>query len=139
MKRFKLMLVFLMFVILLTGCTNADLESERNALQEEVDDLKEQVDILQKTRDNLIEKDNIVYIIEVEISQSHFTLDLDEHLKDSMNKITIPIQVSEEYYFSIEEGDILSDEFRAGSFLFKGSIGNWKIEVIDKQIVDLTE
>ena len=53
-----------------------------------------------------------------------------------MNEITIPIQVSEEYYYSVEEGDTLNDEFRVGSLLFKGSIGSWDIKVDKKQIVN---
>ena len=60
-------------------------------------------------------------------------------MKDSMNKITIPIQVSEEYYYSIEVGDTLSNEFRVGSFIFKGSIGSWDIKVVDKQTVTTVE
>lgn len=36
-----------------------------------------------------------------------------------MNKITIPIQVSKEYYDSIKEGDTLSDEFRLAHLYLK--------------------
>ena len=81
-------------------------------------------------------KDEIIYVIELEISQSHFSLDLEEHMKDYMNTITIPIQVSEEYYYSVEIGNILDDEFRIGSYVFKGSIGSWQIKVVDKKIVE---
>lgn len=116
----------------------ADLELERSQLQTEIETLQTEVDTLQKTRAGLIQKDDIIYVIELEISQSHFSLDLGEHLKDSMNEITIPIQVSEEYYYSVKEGDTLSDEFRVGSLLFKGSIGSWDIKVDKKQIVNRT-
>lgn len=139
MKRFTLIMVLLISIMLLAGCGNADLELERSQLQSEIETLQADIDTLQKNRDELIQKDEIIYVIELEIAQSHFTLDLDEHLKDSMNKISIPIQVSEEYYYSIEVGDTLSNEFRAGSFLFKGSIGSWEIKVIDKQTVEATE
>lgn len=139
MKRFTLIMVLLIFVTLFAGCGNSDLESERSQLQSEIEALQAEVDTLQEIRDGLIQKDDIIYILELEISQSHFTLDLEEHLKDSMNKITIPIQVSEEYYYSIEEGDTLSNEFRIGSLIFKGSIGSWDIKVIDKQTVITTE
>ena len=91
---------------------------------------------MQEVRDGLIQKDEIIYVIELEISQSHFSLDLEEHMKDYMNTITIPIQVSEEYYYSVEIGDILDDEFRIGSYVFKGSIGSWQIKVVDKKIVE---
>ena len=131
-------MVLLTSIMLLTGCGNADLELERSQLQTEIETLQTEVDTLQKTRAGLIQKDDIVYIVELEISQSHFSLDLDDYLKDSMNEITIPIQVSEEYYYSVEEGDTLSDEFRVGSLLFKGSIGSWDIKVAQKQIVNRT-
>ena len=137
MKRLTtLIMVLLTSIMLLTGCGNADLELERSQLQTEIETLQTEVDTLQKTRDGLIQKDDIVYIVELEISQSHFSLDLDDYLKDSMNEITIPIQVSEEYYYSVKEGDTLSDEFRVGSLLFKGSIGSWDIKVAKKQIVN---
>lgn len=138
MRRLTLIMVLLTSIILLTGCGNADLELERSQLQTEIETLQTEVDTLQKTRAGLIQKDDIIYVIELEISQSHFSLDLGEHLKDSMNEITIPIQVSEEYYYSVEEGDTLSDEFRVGSLLFKGSIGSWDIKVAQKQIVNRT-
>lgn len=139
MKRFTLIMALLISIMLLAGCDNADLKLERSQLQAEIESLQSEVDTLQEIRDGLIAKDDIIYVLELEISQSHFTLDLDEHLKDSMNKITIPIQVSEEYYYSVEEGDTLSSEFRTGSFIFKGSIGNWNIKVVNKQTVTTTE
>ena len=139
MKRFILIIGVLISIMLLAGCSNSDLELERSQLQSEIETLQEEVDNLQKIRDGLIQKDDVIYVLELEISQSHFSLDLEEHLKDSMNKITIPIQVSEEYYYSIEEGDTLSNEFRVGSFIFKGSIGSWDVKVINKQTIITTE
>lgn len=139
MKRFILIIGVLFSIMLLAGCSNSDLELERSQLQSEIETLQEEVDNLQKIRDGLIQKDDVIYVLELEISQSHFSLDLEEHLKDSMNKITIPIQVSEEYYYSIEEGDTLSNEFRVGSFIFKGSIGSWDVKVINKQTIITTE
>ena len=136
MKRFTLIMMLLISIMLLAGCSNSDLELERSQLQSEIETLQAEVNNLQEIRDGLIQKDDIIYVLELEISQSHFTLDLGEHLKDSMNKITIPIQVSEEYYYSIEEGDTLSNEFRVGSFIFKGSISNLIINV-NKAIVNI--
>lgn len=138
MKRF-ILIGLLISTMLFSGCGNSDLEYKKIQLQEEIATLQTEIDTLQEIRDGLIQKDDIVYVLEVEISQSHFTIDIGEHLKDGMNKITIPIQVSEEYYHSIEVGETLSDEFRVGSFMFKGSIGNWKVKVIDKQTVTAAE
>lgn len=139
MKRFILIIVLLTSIMIFTGCNNSDLELERNQLQSEIETLQAEIDTLQKIHDGLIQKDDIIYVIELEISQSHFTFDFEEHFKDSMNKIAIPIQVSEEYYYSIEVGDTLSDEFRLGSFIFKGSMGSWNIKVTNKQTVITTE
>lgn len=146
MKRFTAIMILLLFFMFLPGCGNSDLELQKNRLQTEIDTLTEEInryqleiDTLKEIRNGLIESDDIVYLIELEISQSHFTLDIGEHLKDSMNKITIPIQVSEEYFYSVQVGDVLSDEFRIGSFVMKGSIGSWNIKVIDKQSVIKTE
>lgn len=139
MKRFTLIMVLLISIMLLAGCNNSDLELERDQLQSEIETLQAEVDTLQKIRDGLIQKDDIIYVLELEISQTHVTLDIGEHLKDAANTITIPIQVSEEYYYSIQKGDTLSDEFRAGSFLFKGSIGSWDIKVVNKETVTTTE
>ena len=143
MKRFIIILLFSIILLLtLIICTNntdnTDLESERNQLKSEIKTLQSEIENLQRIRDELIQKDDIVYIIELQISQSHFSLDFDDLLKDEFNKITIPIQVSKEYYYSVEIGDTLSNEFRVGSFIFKGSIGNWDIKVINKQTVDVT-
>lgn len=169
MIRFRLIMLLFISIMLFAACgnSNSDLESERSKLQTEIttlqtksktlqteikplqaevdalqknrDELQAKVDALQKDSNGLIHKDDTIYILELEISQSHFTLNPKEHLKDSMNKITIPIQVSKEYYDSIKEGDTLSDEFRVGSFIFKGSIGNWNIKVVKKQAVTKTE
>lgn len=75
------------------------------------------------------------YIMKINISQSHLSLSVSEHLKDSMNDIDIYIEVSEEYYNKYNIGDVIADDFRVGSMIFKGSLGNWKVKVVDKQIV----
>ena len=134
MKRFILIMVLLISIMLLAGCGNSDLEAEKNHLQSEIDTLQAEVDTLEKIRDGLIQEDDIVYVIE--LSQSHYTVDLNEHMKDLLNKITIPIQVSKEYYFSVKEGEILKNEFRVGSLIFKNSSGSWDIKVTSKEIVN---
>ncbi len=77
-------------------------------------------------------QDNNYYIIEFEISQSHFTLDFSEHIKDSMNKIVIEIPVDKDYYDNVRVGQQINETFRMGSLIMKGSIGKWKIIVKNK-------
>ena len=68
------------------------------------------------------------------IKQSHFTLDIGEHLKDSMNEITFEVPVAKEYYDSVSVGNVINDDFRMGSFIMHGSFGNWKVTVDKKEV-----
>lgn len=136
MKKYILVLIA-MIAITLSGCsktetiTNEDvakLESEIAQLKAERDRLNEE--ILNTKIDNGLAK----YVITFNIKQTHFTLDIGEHLKDSMNDISIEIPVDKEYYDSVEVGDVIDDSFRMGSFIWKGSFGNWKVTVESKNI-----
>lgn len=136
MKKYIITLI-VMIAITLSGCsktktvTNEDvakLESEITQLEAERDRLNEE--ILNTKIDNGLAK----YVITFNIKQTHFTLDIGEHLKDSMNDISIEIPVDKEYYDNVEVGDVIDDSFRMGSFIWKGSFGNWKVTVESKDI-----
>lgn len=136
MKKYAIVLIA-MIAITLSGCsktetvTNEDvakLESEIAQLEAERDRLNEE--ILDTKIDNNLAK----YVIAFNIKQTHFTLDIGEHLKDAMNDISIEIPVDKEYYDSVEVGDTIDDSFRVGSFIWKGSFGNWKVIVESKDI-----
>ena len=136
MKKYIIALI-VMIAVTLSGCsktetvTNEDvakLESEIAQLEAERDRLNEE--ILNTKIDNGLAK----YVITFNIKQSHFSLDLGEHLKDAMNDISIEIPVDKEYYDSVEVGDVIDDSFRMGSFIWKGSFGNWKVTVESKDI-----
>ena len=136
MKKYIVVLIAMM-AITLSGCsktetvTNEDvakLESEIAQLEAERDRLNEE--ILNTKIDNGLAK----YVIIFNIKQTHFTLDIGEHLKDAMNDISIEIPVDKEYYDSVEVGDVIDDSFRIGSFIWKGSFGNWKVTVESKEI-----
>lgn len=136
MKKYAIVLIA-MIAITLSGCsktetvTNEDvakLESEISQLEAERDRLNEE--ILDAKIDNGLAK----YVITFNIKQTHFTLDIGEHLKDAMNDISIEIPVDKEYYDSVEVGDTIDDSFRVGSFIWKGSFGNWKVTVESKDI-----
>ena len=136
MKKYIIALIE-MIAVTLSGCsktetvTNEDvakLESEIAQLEAERDLLNEE--ILNTKIDNGLAK----YVITFNIKQTHFTLDIGEHLKDAMNDISIEIPVDKEYYDSVEVGDTIDDSFRVGSFIWKGSFGNWKVTVESKNI-----
>ena len=136
MKKYIIALIVIIAVTL-SGCsetetvTNEDiakLESEIAQLEAERDRLNEE--ILNTKIDNGLAK----YVITFNIKQSHFSLDLGEHLKDATNDISIEIPVDKEYYDSVEVGDVIDDSFRMGSFIWKGSFGNWKVTVESKDV-----
>ena len=136
MKKYAIVLIA-MIAITLSGCsktetvTNEDvakLESEIAQLEADRDRLNEE--ILNTRIDTGLAK----YVITFNIKQTHFTLDIGEHLKDAMNDISIEIPVDKEYYDSVEVGDTIDDSFRVGSFIWKGSFGNWKVTVESKDI-----
>jgi uncharacterized protein YceK len=133
----KVTIVLLILLLTISGCASdasleedklkkiqveiASLEAEKTSLEQYVSNYKE---------DNSIQK----YVVTMEIKQSHFTLDIGEHIKDSMNKIELELPVDKEYFDSINEGDILNDNFRFGSWLMSGSFGNWNVEILKKEI-----
>lgn len=78
--------------------------------------------------------DTNYYIVEFEIKQAHFSLDISEHLKDNMNKLTFEVPVDKDYYNKVYVGQEITNSFRVGSFVMKGSIGKWKIIVRNKYI-----
>lgn len=143
----KYLIVFLTVCLLacaLTGCLTKEeqLSIEIAALEAQVAELKTEVSALTAERDTLknevtdikVENGTAKYIITFNIKQSHFTLDIGQHLKDEMNELSIQIPVDKEYYDSVNVGDTIADDFRVGSFIFAGSFGNWDITVEDKSI-----
>ena len=136
MKKYIIALI-VMIAVTLSGCSKTEtvsneeitkLESEIAQLEAERDRLNEE--ILNTKIDNGLAK----YVITFNIKQTHFTLDIGEHIKDAMNDISIEIPVDKEYYDSVEVGDTIDDSFRVGSFIWKGSFGNWKVTVESKDI-----
>ena len=138
MKK-KIILLFFLTLLLLTGCGE---EQAKTKLQEEIVQLENTKNELETSISKLQEKETSEkirvgeerYFVVLKIEQTHFTLDLGEHFKDSMNALEIPFPVDKEFYDSVDKGSVIDDSFRSGSFWIKGSIGNWKISVIDKYI-----
>lgn len=117
--------------------TIKQLKQEQNDLNIQISNQNEELTKInnQIAQQNKILEGNAKYIMKINISQSHFTLDVKEHLKDAMNDIDIYIEVSEEFYNKYNVGDTIADDFRVGSAIFKGSFGNWKVKVTEKEIV----
>lgn len=133
----KRIIIAIMCVFLLSGCasqTQLD-EAKEKELQSQITSLEEEKNSLQEYIANYKSENDIKkYVITLEIKQSHFTLDVGEHVKDAMNKVELEIPVEKQYFDSLNEGDVLDDSFRFGSWLIKGSYGSWKVKILKKEI-----
>jgi hypothetical protein len=73
-------------------------------------------------------------VLTLELKQAHYTLDLWTHLKDEMNAATFDIPVDRQFCASVKVGDVLTDQFRSGSLILRGSFGNWNVSVKGKRV-----
>ncbi len=139
----KLIFSLLIVLLVLTGCSESEVnERYLSQQQEQIKQYEKEISDLELQKNKL--KDEIIdvkvekglekYILTINISQSHFTLDLSQHIKDAMNDINIQIPVDKEFYDSVEVGTVLDDTFRIGSLLMKGSFGNWEVTIVEKEI-----
>src|SRR5574343_1573975 len=74
------------------------------------------------------------YVLKIRLKQNRFSLDIGEHMKDAMNAIEFELPVDEEFYNDVSIGTTITDQFRAGAFLLKGSFSSWNMTVTDKNI-----
>src|ERR1035437_5466051 len=75
-----------------------------------------------------------IYILKLELSQSHLSLSIGQHISDAMNSIEIELPVDIDFYNEHEIGSTIVEDFRMGSLIMKGSFGDWEIKVVDKRI-----
>lgn len=108
-----------------------DLKGEYTALKSEYDVLSS---LTSQAKLDAAPEENKRYIMTLKIKQSHFSLNVKDHVKDSMNAIELDIAVDKEYYDSYEEGDEILSEFRSGSFVTSGKLGSWKVTLKDKRV-----
>ena len=135
MKRLITILFLSTALVTMAGCKSTT-EKERDNLKAEITQLKAEKaeisdDIKQLKDSSGVER----YMVTIEIKQSHFSLDFSEHMKDEANAVEITIPVDKAFYNKVDEGTVIDDSFRAGSFWMKGSLGSWDIKVVDKEIV----
>ena len=145
MKKLICIILSIFLAITLAACMSEGeyLEADIQKLREQKNNLTSEVNALEAEKSQLqkdivdfkVENGVAKYVLTINIKQTHFTLDLSQHLKDSMNDISIQVPVDKEYYDSVDIGDVLDDSFRMGSFIFKGSWGNWKVTVQNKTIM----
>lgn len=143
MRTGKLLILFVAISVFISGCgkteeeINVDnLQRQSNELTRQIKKKQEEKDSVQRDIESLKTANNYErYVLTLNISQSHFTLDISQHLKDAMNDISMQIPVDKAFYDNVSEGQVLKDDFRFGSLLFKGSFGSWNVKIVKKEVM----
>lgn len=148
----KITFVLALCLSIFTSCENEkDIQSDIQQLNQKRIELRKEVDVLYAMKDTkekeiaflderLKELDiynsgkTPKYILKIELSQSHITLDIDQHMKDAMNAVDFEMPVDRDFYNNVRVGTKITDDFRIGSFILSGSIGSWDMEVVGKEI-----
>lgn len=125
--------------------TNQQLKAENKALidaqkklSKQMGDMNQEIKELKRRHEFWME-DNKQYVIIVKIKEFHYSLSPTKYIKDEMNAITIPIQVSKAFFDSAKEGDRLNSKLRIGSLMFTGNFGEWDVTIKEKKVVENTE
>jgi len=113
------------------------IKAQSDMYREQANNLNKSIEELRKTQYHLSQLSKgkkPLYVLLLNVHQSNFTLDISQHIKNSMNSSEFQIPVSEDYYNNVKEGEDLSDEFKLGSFIMSGKWGNIKVTVVKKEI-----
>lgn len=73
-----------------------------------------------------------VYVLNLNLRQISYSFSLSKQLRDYTNQVDFEIPVDKDYYNKVSVGQELTDNFRFGSLIFKGSFGSWRIKVTNK-------
>lgn len=72
--------------------------------------------------------------VRLELRQSHFNLDIGDHIRDHFNAVKFDWDVPGNVYQNLHVGDdLIAHGFRTGSLIVNGSVGSWHLKVIDKE------
>ena len=140
MKKFLLFLIPFLFISCIPDEALEEkirvLEIEVNILNQERQRVSNEINELKKKEIQIAEDKGLVYyIVTFEARQTHFSLDISEHLKDATNAYTFQVPVDKTFYDSVSIGQEYTREFRAGSMLLKGTLGSNKITIVGKEKV----
>lgn len=132
MKKFIILIITMLTISSLHAESWWELEDASNSLFNNASSIRITDSTYVTKAERINNSYNKKYIVELEISQSHYTLSLSEHMKDAMNKFTMEIPVDVDFYNSVRVGETLDSRFRVGSMLLRGSYGKWKVRVVNK-------
>ena len=151
----KKLLIFLALTLSLISCGKNYHRTQISELKQEHKALSTQVSSLRNSCDNLRQSQHYLsaqvreletekralsngyepsYILTLEIKQTTYTLDIGEHIKNSINAISMQIPVSKKFYNSVSVGTRISNDFKYGSLVFNGDFSELRVTVKDKQI-----
>lgn len=98
--------------------------------------MKTIVDIEKIKEDEMkkIKQTRPVHHVTFEFTQSSFTLNIAQHIRNAANAFDFTVPVTEEFYNSVRKGQELQSKFKTASFILGGHIGSRKVYVKDKFI-----
>ena len=130
-------LIFLFLIVFVSSCIdtseeNKQLKEINYQLRSENHELTQKKESIlrsyQSTKEIISRNENLIK------EQRTATLDLEEHLKNSINSVNLTIETSRNFYKSVNPGDVLENSFKGGSFLIDGDISELRITVKNKYI-----
>ena len=77
-------------------------------------------------------KTRTVYMIEIDIRNSSFSLSIGKHIRNAANAVQMEIPVDKDFYDNVRAGDELKSSFKTASFIMKGSISSVKVTCVRK-------
>ena len=77
-----------------------------------------------------------IFILKLKIKQRSYSLNPWTHAKNAMNAMEFEIPVNEEYYNHHNVGDELASDFRVGSAIMHGAMGELVIRVSEKRTAE---
>ena len=107
------------------------LSGERDAIAANVASLKQDEAVLRAEKDGR----GVHYVLHVSIRQISYSFSLTKQLRDAVNEEEFDLPTDKVTYEHANVGDDLFDSFRAGSAIFRGSLGSWRLKVVGKKAV----
>ncbi len=109
---------------------NVRLDEVRTGVQGDLDRLRQDQAVLAAEKDGR----GVHYVLHCSIRQIHYSISIKKQLADMVNEESFDLPTDKLTYDHAQPGNDLFDSFRAGSAIFKGSLGSWRIKVESKRI-----
>lgn len=146
-----------LFALALCGCRHelddAELELSlvRSALSQEQDNLARlSADVVETERLSALAHGTLtaaladveancaakaLHVLRLEVRQGHrWSLNPMKHIKDALNASEFEIAVDADYFAAVSVGQELTNEFRVGSAVLRGSISSMTVKVTGKRV-----